>query len=135
VSQAIARLVQNPGAAGAIRDPEALRMSGDRALEVLAELVETAQNDPHLTSAQLVERWRDRPEHSRLEELAALPLPELDGQALAHELASAIAKIVAGAGPEKRLDELIEKAGSVGLSDEEKQELRDLQTRSRPPPR
>ena len=133
VSQAIARLVQNPGAAAAIQDPQALRLSGDRGLEVLAELVEMAQTDPHLSSAQLVERWRDRPEHARLEELEALPLPELDAAGLARELVSALAKIVAGAGPEKRLDELIEKAGTIGLSDEEKNELRELQSRGRKP--
>jgi DNA primase len=134
-SQAIARLLQHPAAAAAVRDPESLRLAGDRGLEVLAELIETMHAEPKLNSAQLVERWRDRPEHARLEELAAQPMPELDAGASGRELAAAVARLVAEAGPERRLDELIEKAGSVGLDDDEKQELRELQTRVRTPPR
>jgi DNA primase len=135
VSQAIARVVQYPGAAQAIGDPRALRVGGDRGLEVLAELIETAQSEPHLSPAQLVERWRDRPEHARLEELAAWPLPELDEAAIARELAGAVAKLIAGAGPDKRVDELIARAESTSLGAEEKRELTELQQRRRPPPR
>jgi len=133
VSQAIARVVQQPAAARNIAAAEALRLSGDRGLDVLAELIEMAQAEPHLSSAQLVERWRDRPEHDRLAELAALPLPELEPSAVAAELSAGVARLVAGAGPERRLDELIEKAGTEGLSDDEKRELRELQVRPRPP--
>jgi DNA primase len=133
VSQAIARVVQNPGAAVGIPDPESLRLSGDRGLDVLAELIEMAQAEPHLSSAQLVERWRDRPEHERLAELAALPLPELEPAAVANELAAGVARLAAEAGPDRRRDELIEKAASEGLSDDEKRELRELQVRPRKP--
>ncbi|HUO80802.1 MAG TPA: DNA primase [Steroidobacteraceae bacterium] len=133
VSQAIARVVQQPGAALGIPGPEALRLAGDRGLDVLAELIEMAQAEPHLTPAQLVERWRERPEHERLAELAALPLPELEPAAVARELAAAVARLAAEAGPERRLDELIDKAASDGLSDEEKRELRELQARPRRP--
>ena len=132
VSQAIARLVQQPRAALGIENPEALRLSGDRGLDVLAELIEMSQSEPHLSPAQLVERWRERPEYERLAELAALPLPELEAAAVAHELAAAVSKLAAEAGPERRLDELIEKAATEGLSEDEKQELRALQARPRP---
>jgi len=133
VSQAIARVVQQPTAALGIADPESLRLSGDRGLDVLAELIEMAQAEPHLSPAQLVERWRDRPEHERLAELAALPLPELEPAAVTAEFAAAVSRLTAQAGPERRLDELIEKAASDGLSDEEKRELRELQARPRRP--
>jgi DNA primase len=133
-SQAIAQVVQRPRAASAIRDVEALRMSGDRALLVLAELVEMAHAEPNLTSAQMVERWRDRPEYERLAQLAALPLPAFDDAAVGRELAGAVARLVEELGPQRRLDELIEKAGQLGLTDDEKAELRDLQSRLRPPP-
>jgi len=132
VSQAIARLVQQPRAALGIENPEALRLSGDRGLDVLAELIEMSQSEPHLSPAQLVERWRERPEYERLAELAALPLPELEAAAVARELAAAVSKLAAEAGPERRLDELIEKAATEGLSEDEKQELRALQARPRP---
>jgi len=134
-SQAIARLLQSPAAAAAVADPEALRLSGDRGLAVLAELIETMHAEPALNSAQLVERWRDRPEHVRLAELAAVPLPELEDGAIARELAGAVAKLVAEAGPERRIDELIDKAAGEGLNDDEKRELRELQARSRGTPR
>jgi DNA primase len=133
VSQAIARVLQHPGAAAVVRNPESLRMSGDRGLAVLAELIETAQGDAGLTPAQLVERWRDRPEHARLEELAAWPLPELDEAANGRELAGAVQRLIAEAGPERRLDELIERAETVGLDEDEKRELRELQALKRPP--
>ena len=134
-SQAIARLLQSPAAARGVTEPEALRLSGDRGLAVLAELIEMAHAEPNLSSAQLVERWRDRPEHGRLEELAAVPLPELDEAAVAREFVAAVAKLVAEAGPERRIDELIEKAGTDGLDEGEKRELRELQARARPAPR
>jgi DNA primase len=134
VSQAIARVVQRPRAARAVADTEALRMSGDRALLVLAELIEMAHAEPNLTSAQMVERWRDRPEYERLGQLAAMALPDFDDAALGRELAGAVAKLVDELGPQRRLDALIEKAGDVGLTDDEKAELRDLQSRLRPPP-
>jgi DNA primase len=132
VSQAIARLVQYPAAARQLGPTDGLRAAGDRALAVLAELVEMAGASPNLSSAQLVERWRDRPEHARLEALAAQPLPELEGAAVVAELAAAIARLVAQTGPDRRLDELIAKAENTALSDEEKLELRELQARLQP---
>jgi DNA primase len=133
-SQAIARVLQRPRAARALKDTESLRLSGDRALLVLAELVEMAHAQPDLSSAQLVERWRDRPEHERLAQLAALQLPELDDASIGRELVGAVAKLAAELGPQRRLDALIEKAEQLGLSDDEKHELRDLQARLRPAP-
>jgi DNA primase len=134
-SQAIARILQHPAAAQAVKEPESLRLSGDRSLEVLAELIETVHAEPSLSSAQLVERWRDRPEHARLEELAAVPLPDLSDAVIGHEVAAAVGRLIAEAGPERRLDELIEKAGAEGLDDDEKRELRELQARVRATPR
>jgi len=135
LSQAIARVLQFPAAAAGIRNPEALRMSGERGLDVLAELIETAQSDPQLSPAQLVERWRDRPEHERLEELATAPLPDLDAAAIAKELEAGVARLLAETGPERRLDELIARAETQGLDEDEKRELRELQALRRPPPR
>ena len=73
----------------------------------------------------------DDPDPDTRRELHAL----LDAAASGRELAALVARLIAGAGPERRLDELIEKAGAVGLDDDEKQELRELQTRVRTLPR
>ena len=107
-------------------------MSGDRGLDVLADLIETAQASPQLSSAQLVERWRDRAEHARLTELAAAPLPDLDVAAVSRELVASITRLLSEAGPERRWNELIALAESTGLSDEEKRELTELQNQRRP---
>ena len=134
VSQAIARVLQHPGAARYVEDVDALRAGvEDRGLEVLLELIETLHAQPDLSSAQLVERWRERPEHARLSELAGLPLPELEDAAIGNELAAIIGKLRSERGPERRWNELIAKADSVGLSDAEKAELMDLQRQSRLP--
>jgi DNA primase len=127
--QAIARVLQMPAAARAVPDTAPLRDSGDRGLAVLGELIDAARTEPLLTTAQLVERWRERPEHERLAELAGLPCPELDARGAGDELAGAVAKLLAGHGPERRVNELIEKAAAQLLSEAEKAELRELQGR------
>jgi DNA primase len=132
LSQALAHVLQFPGAAASVRDPESLRLGGERGLEVLAEIIEMLHESPNLTTAQLVERWRDRPEYSRLMELASQPLPDLPPDAASREFSAAVERLTREAGPERRVDELIQKASDTGLSDEEKQELRELQSRSRP---
>jgi len=134
VSQAIARVLQQPRAATGIAEVAPLAASGERGLSVLAELIATVRAEPGLSTAQLIERWRDRPEYERLAELAAGSLPELDDGAVARELTAAIAKLLEGLGPGRRIDALIAKAEVEGLSDAEKAELRTLQSRRRPDP-
>ena len=134
VSQAIARVLQQPRAVKDIADVAPLAASGERGLEVLAELIDTLRAEPGLSTAQLIERWRERPEYDRMAELAAGPLPELDDAAVARELAGAVAKLIEGLGPGRRIDALIAKAEAEGLNDAEKAELRALQGRRRPDP-
>ncbi len=135
LSQALAHLLQYPSAAASVRDPESLRLGGERGLEVLAEIIEMLHESPNLSTGQLVERWRDRPEHGRLLELASQPLPDLPVEAAQREFIAAVDRLTREAGPERRIDELIQKAGTETLSDEEKQELRELQARPRQPSR
>ena len=135
LSQALAHVLQYPSAATSVRDPESLRLGGERGLEVLAEIIEMLHESPSLSTGQLVERWRDRPEHGRLLELASQPLPDLPVEAAQREFIAAVDRLTREAGPERRIDELIQKAGTETLSDEEKQELRELQARPRQPNR
>jgi DNA primase len=135
LSQALAHLLQYPSAAASVRDPESLRLGGERGLEVLAEIIEMLHESPNLSTGQLVERWRDRPEHGRLLELASQPLPDLPVEAARREFIAAVDRLTREAGPERRIDELIQKAGTETLSDGEKQELRELQARPRQPNR
>lgn len=138
LSQALAHVLQHPSGARSVRNPESLRLGGERGLDVLAEIIEMLHETPNLTTAQVIERWRDRPEHGRLMELASLPLPDLPADATEREFVAAVERLTREVGPERRVNDLIAKAAESGLSDAEKQELRELQSQgrsSRPPPR
>ncbi len=134
LSQALAHVLQYPAAAAAVRDPESLRLGGEPGLLVLAEVIEILHEFPGLSTAQLIERWRDRPEHARLQELTSQVLPDLPADAAQREFTMAVERLVRETGPDRRIDELIQKASEDTLSDIEKQELRELQRRTQPPP-
>jgi DNA primase len=104
-----------------------------RGVDVLVELLETAAAEPKLSTAQLVERWRDRPEGARLAELAAAESLVTDRAAAERELQTALQKLVAEAGPGRRLDELIAASGERKLTTEEQQEFQELLGKRRPP--
>ncbi len=126
LTQAIMLVLHHPGSARAVVELEALRALPERGIDVLAELIETAAGNPKLTTAQLVERWRDRPEGARLAELAAAESLVPDRAAAERELHTAIRKLVAAAGPGKRLDDLIAASGERKLTLEEQQEFQSL---------
>jgi DNA primase len=133
LTQAIVLVLHHPGAARAVTDLAALRELPARGVDVLVELIEAAAAEPKLTTAQLVERWRDRPEGARLAELAAGESLVQDRGAAERELRTAVQKLVAEAGPGKRLDELITASGERKLSAEEQQEFQALlESRRRP---
>jgi DNA primase len=124
-----------PAAARGVADPERLRSIDQRGVDVLVELIETAQAEPGLRTMQLVERWRDRPEFARLEELAAGEALVPDAAAAARELGNAIDKLLEQAGPGRRLDELIALSQDRRLTREEQQEFQALLGARGPAPR
>ena len=93
---------------------------------MLRELLETARAEPKLTTAQVVERWRERPEGGRLAELAGQESLVDDPKAAGRELAALLDRIGRELGPQKRLNELIELERERRLSDEEKKEFQGL---------
>ncbi len=125
LTQAIMLVLHHPAAARAVRNTDALRGS-QRGADVLAELIDTLHEEPGLGTAQLVERWRDRPEGARLAELAALEALVTGTAAAERELATAVEHLIAAAGPGRRLDELLAQAAQASLNDQEKQELQEL---------
>lgn len=119
-------VLHHPGAARDVLDLEALRAVPARGVDVLVELIEAVAANPRLTTAQLVERWRDRPEGARLAELAAAESLVPDRAAAERELSMGIRKLIAAAGPGRRLDELIAASGERKLTPEEQQEFQAL---------
>jgi hypothetical protein len=101
---------------------------------VLRELLETVRAEPGLSAAQIVERWRDRPEGARLAELAGAESLVTDPRAAGRELASLLERIGAELGPEKRLNELIELSKERRLTGPEQKEFQGLLGARNPAP-
>jgi DNA primase len=132
--QAISLVLHHPSAAAAVPEPGELAALGLPGVSVLQELLEQAAVASAPSTAQLLERWRDRPEFERLAALAAAdPLVADPGQA-ASELTMAVQKLVETYGPGRRVNELLKKAGEMGLNTDEKAELSILlRSKSRRP--
>jgi DNA primase len=126
LTQAIQLLLQHPAAALALPDVPDWLEGDQKGFAVLRELLETARTEPKLTTAQLVERWRDRPEGARLAELAGADSLVADARAAGRELDSLVSRIGAELGPEKRLNELIELARERRLTGAEQKEFQGL---------
>jgi DNA primase len=125
LTQAISCVLHHPKAAQAVSDSSSLEVVDKPGAAVLRELIEVARSLAQPSTALLLERFRDRPEHARLTELAMAD-PMVDEAAAGRELAMAVAKLVEAHGPQRRLDELLRKAEELGLNFEEKTELKVL---------
>jgi len=96
--------------------------------DLLRELIETAQSEPNITTAGLLERFRNDPEGQHLGKLAAVEIPDTDDFDAGGELTSCISQLQFSARRE-RTSFLIEKQRLGELSPDEREELREL-TRS-----
>jgi DNA primase len=126
LTQAITLVLHHPAAAGTIADPDLLGSIDKPGVSVLKELLEQAATASSPSTALLLERWRDRPEHERLTELAMLDPLVADSKAAAEELKRAVEKLLQEYGPGRRMDELLKKAEELGLNYDEKAELSSL---------
>jgi len=136
LTQAIVLVLHHPTAARAIKHPDALGSVERPGITVLKELLEQAATAAAPTTAVLLERWRDRPEHARLAELAQAEPLVADAAGAIKELSMAVEKLLEESGPGRRMDELLQKAGEMGLNYDEKAELSSLlksRGRTRPP--
>jgi DNA primase len=126
LTQAIMLVLHHPAAAQTLAGVPAWLAEDQKGFAVLRELLETARGEPGLSTAQLVERWRERPEGARLAELAGEENLVGDARAAGRELASLLARIGAELGPGKRLNELIELSRERRLTDQEQKEFQGL---------
>jgi DNA primase len=131
VRQAITLLLAHPDAAQAIRDDGELDGVERPGVALLLEMVAVLREEK-LSTAQLLERFRGREEHAALARLAALESSLPDTAAAMRELGDLYLRLVEELGPRHRLDLLLTKAADVGLSAEEREELRSLQAGLRP---
>jgi DNA primase len=125
VRQAIALVLHHPRSAAVADIPEGLAQVDLKGVPLLSELLEICTNSPDISTAGLLERWRDRKEHPHLLSLAAGDLLVSD-EAAPIVIGDTLRQIVRRAGPERRTEALLTKARGEGLTPAEKEELRDL---------
>ncbi|MGI9232042.1 MAG: DNA primase, partial [Woeseiaceae bacterium] len=124
VRHAITILLNNPEA-GRTLDIHTLDNVSRPGADLLLALIETVQAEPNITTAGLLERWRHDDQGRHLGKLAAAALPLDEEFDPAAELTDCLQQL-ATAGRKDRIDFLIEKQRTNGLSDDEKAELRAL---------
>ena len=124
VRRAITLLLNHPQAAASL-DVEKIGGVSRPGIDLLRDLIETAQQEPNITTAGLLERWRHDEQGRHLGKLAAVDVPgdeEFDPVA---ELADCLEQL-ALAGRRERIDFLIEKQRVKPLDESEIAELRQL---------
>ena len=92
---------------------------------LLRELIETIKAEPNITTAGLLERFRNHEQGRHLGRLAAVELPMDEGFDCAAELTAALSQLSREA-VRDRFNFLVEKQRDSSLSDAERAELREL---------
>jgi DNA primase len=130
VRQAIVRLLQFPATAARLTAKE--RADLDRlhepGIELLRELIDDLKRTPAKISAQVIERWAERPERESLEKLLQKEEVITSAAAAGSELHAALAKL-AELADTQRLQELELKSRSTTLDGPELQEFQRLTTK------
>jgi DNA primase len=122
--RAITLILHNPRSA-ADQDATLLENVTRPGAELLKSLVEMAQTNPDITTAGLLERWRNHEEGQHLGKLASTEIPDSEEFDVAAELAECLHQLAAS-GARERIDFLIEKQKVTPLSELERSELRLL---------
>ncbi len=123
---AIAMLLQHPALATRLEGPlhfSPLRQPG---VALLVEMIELVRASPHITTASLLEHWRDRPESRHLASLLQRDiLLDEERDDLAAEFTSAMAELNRQYDIQRR-NELLDKFKFTGLNEQEREELQQL---------
>ena len=125
--QAVHGLVHHPRIATRL-DPThlaALETLQEPGADILRALIVDLRAQPITTTAQLLERWRDRPEAERLARLATAESLMAGEDAALRELQTALERMQREGG-RRRLDSLLERERDGALSPLERQELQGL---------
>ena len=123
VRRAITLLLNNPQA-GQELNVEELAGVTKPGTDLLRELIETVQAEPNITTAGILERWRNREEGRHLGKLAAVEVPDDEDFDASAELEESLAQLAAYRQRE-RMDNLVKKEELSSLSDAERAELRE----------
>ena len=125
VRQAVSLLVHFPAAGAQLTEVEGLATVDRPGVPLLVELLAQLREDPPASTAALLERWRDRPDHGPLSRLAAAECLVIDADAAAAEVRSAVERLVVE-DTVARIQALEDKSRAETLSPEEKLQLQAL---------
>lgn len=125
VRQAITLIVHHPEAGAGVVIPAELASLDLLGIPLLLELLEVARSSPDITTAGLLERWRDRSEHPHLLGLTSVEGLVSDDAAPA-VLQDTLRRLAHNEGVGRRAQALLLKARREGLDEGEKVELRTL---------
>lgn len=128
VRRALVLALHEPSAAATV-DADELVDFNRPGVRLLRSLIETVQGEPNISTAGLIERYRNDDEGRHLGQLATTEVPGGEDFDTAAELTACIAQLAQAAARE-RVDFLIEKQKVNSLSDDEKLELRELGRKS-----
>ena len=123
VRRAITLLLNHPQA-GRKLDVEKLAGVSKPGTDLLRELIETVQEEPNMTTAGILERWRNREEGRHLGKLAAVEVPDDEDFDATAELEHSLDQLAAFRQHE-RVDNLAKKESVSTLSESERAELKE----------
>ena len=121
---AISMLLQNPEIGVSLQQPGLVNNLSLPGAEHLQSMLQKISNDPSISTARLVEQYRDTAIHAYLEKLAAYPT-SIDNDVRQKQFDETLATIAAQQDDQRRLL-LLEKSRTDGLDGVEKQELLQL---------
>ncbi|MEJ2114689.1 MAG: hypothetical protein P8X88_01215 [Gammaproteobacteria bacterium] len=120
---AVAALLHQPSLALEIKSISHLENCSLSGVPLLTKIITIWQQEPALNHAALIERFRDQPEEQQIQRLMSWNPPELADPKIA--LVDALAWIERKA-QSSRVQELIEKESTDGLTEDERQEFKNL---------
>jgi DNA primase len=126
--RAITLLLHHPQAAKDL-NIEALAELQRPGADLLRDLIENVQADPNITTAGILERWRNHEQGQHLGKLAMIEVPQDDDFDAAAEMADCLQQLAIAASRD-RIDTLIEKERLDSLDEAEISELRELGQKS-----
>lgn len=119
--EVIALLIQNPNYADMVPDLSSVKGLQLPGLSLFVEVLDICQVNPHISTGQLLEHWRESKHEALLSRLASWEIPLVEDNQediFLDSLDNILAQCI-----EKQIENLQAKARSVGLSAEEKREL------------
>ena len=123
IRMAITILIQHPELHASVGEFDKIMVLPDPGVTVLAQLLETLHQHPHLNTAALLERARDTEHGEHLKKLAIQTL-KLSSEELQHELVGVVKQLQQQA--LKLRHELLMAKGLSQLTQEERQEIQQL---------